>query len=324
MIGRREIAKRAGVSTTTVTRVLSNPQSVSAETAKKVYSIIQETGYSPNVLASNMSKSKLSNNIALLVPDMTNYYYMEMFQWMIREACKYGKLISIYSITAGNVNEVVDELIENRVCGIVNMGLTPVTHETMRKVNVAGIRFVHSGVRGERDCRFSIEYKEAIYEAVGRLVASGCRSFCFIFGMKQKLEHDGKIRAFKEAMQAYGVEKYDIIFGNYPAVPAVNFGYEVAEKMYRTQVPFDVLFCTNDLMAMGVIRALRDCGRRIPDEVSVIGFDNIQLGGFFSPSVATFGGSIEEEAKTYVRYCSGEDPGEVIVKGVFYPRESAR
>ena len=148
MIGRREIAKLAGVSTTTVTRVLSKKGSVSPETEERVHSVIRQTGYTPNNLASNLSRNNRSNIIVLLVPDMTNYYYMEMFDAMMKAARNFRAIISIYSLSATNANEVVEEVVANRVSGIVNMGLVPLTHDCLRRVDSAGIKFIHSGIRG--------------------------------------------------------------------------------------------------------------------------------------------------------------------------------
>lgn len=324
MIGRREIAKMAGVSTTTVTRVLTKSGSVSPRTVEKVYNVIRETGYTWNAIASNLSKNNLSNIIALLVPDMTNYYYMEMFDSMMKAARPYSMLISIYSISNMNANEVVEEIVSNRARGIVNMGLVPLTHECLRRVDLAGIKFVHGGIRDREDCDFHIDYQEAVTAAVRHLKDTGCKKIGFLFGMKQKLLHDEKIQCFKRAMAECGYEDPDIFLGNYPNVSASVFGYEQAKKLFSDATPYDALFCLNDMMAVGVMRALMDCGKRIPEDVSVIGFDNIKLGEFFKPSVSTLCGDIVEEAKAYVQYCMGDYKPGVKFNSRFICRESVR
>ncbi len=324
MIGRREIAKLAGVSTTTVTRVLSKSGSVSPETVEKVHEVIRKTGYTWNAIASNLSKNNLSNIIALLVPDMTNYYYMEMFDCMIKAAKPYKMLISIYSISNANANEIVEEIVANRARGIVNMGLIPLTHECMRRVDSAGIKFVHSGIRGRPDCDFHIDYQKAVDAAVGHLKRAGCKKIAFLFGMKEKLLHDDKIVCFRRALAENGYGEPDIFLGNYPNVSASSFGYQQTKKLYAEGTPYDALFCLNDMMAVGVIRALLDCGKRVPEDVSVIGFDNIKLGEFTKPSVSTLCGDIMEEAKAYVEYCVGDYAGGVNVSSRFLCRESVR
>ena len=325
MIGRREIAKLAGVSTTTVTRVLSKKGSVSPETEERVHSVIRQTGYTPNNLASNLSRNNRSNIIVLLVPDMTNYYYMEMFDAMMKAARNFRAIISIYSLSATNANEVVEEVVANRVSGIVNMGLVPLTHDCLRRVDSAGIKFIHSGIRGREDCDFHIDYKKAMMAAVRHLKATGCQKIGFLFGMKEKLLHDEKIVCFRRAMAECGYEEPDILRGAYPGVPAATLGYSKVKKLYENgATPYDALFCLNDMMAVGAIRALQDCGKRVPEDVSVIGFDNIKLGRYFKPSIATLCGDIQEEAKAYVQYCLGEGPAPVEVRASFLPRESVR
>ena len=326
MVGRREIAKLAGVSTTTVTRVLSKRGSVSAETEERVYNVIRQTGYTPNTIASNLSRNNRSNIIVLLVPDMTNYYYMEMFDAMMKAARKYRAIISIYSLSASNANEVVEEVVANRVSGIVNMGLVPLTHDCLRRVDSAGIKFIHSGIRGREDCDFRIDYKRAMLAAVRHLKATGCQRIGFLFGMKQKLLHDEKIVCFRKAMAECGYDEPDTILGNYPGQSAASLGYDKVKKLYENgATPYDALFCLNDMMAVGAIRALQDCGKRVPEDVSVIGFDNIKLGRYFKPSIATLCGDIQEEAKAYVQYCVGEDcEKKSEVKASFLLRESVR
>ena len=324
MIGRREIAKLAGVSTTTVTRVLSKSGSVSPETVEKVHNIMRETGYTWNAIASNLSKNKRSNIIALLVPDMTNYYYMEMFDAMMKVARNYGTIISIYSLSATNANEVVEEVVANRVSGIVNMGLVPLTHECLKLVDSAGIKFIHSGLRDREDCDFRIDYQKAMLAAVRHLRETGCERPCFLFGMKEKLLHDEKIVCYRRALGEYGYGEPEIVLGSYPSVSAAAFGYQKVRKLYESGTPYDALFCLNDMMAVGALRALQDCGKRIPEDVSVIGFDNIKLGEYLKPSISTLSGDILEEARAYVQYCVGAASGGAVVKSSFLPRESVR
>lgn len=99
MLSRKEIALRAGVSKTTVTRVLAGDETVLPENRKKIMQVVEDSGYTRNVLASNLAKNKRSTAVAMLVPDMTNYYYMQMFNEMVSCARKYGYTISIYSIS---------------------------------------------------------------------------------------------------------------------------------------------------------------------------------------------------------------------------------
>lgn len=107
---RKLIAERAGVSKTTVTRVLSGASSVSAKTRKKVMSVIDELGYTQNRLATNLSRNKNSNFVAMLVPDMTNYYYLEMFDRIVSMLEDLDYTISVYKVTKNNYSKMLDKI----------------------------------------------------------------------------------------------------------------------------------------------------------------------------------------------------------------------
>ncbi len=327
MIGRRELAKRAGVSTTTITRILSGNGSVSAETMERVEKIIRESGYTRNAIASSLAKNSKSNMIALLVPDMTNYYYMNMFDAMVRAARRYGCVISIYSISTSNVAEVVDEVIANRASGIVNMGLVPITHDCLRRVNSADIKFIYTGVKGHEPFTVHMDYGNAVESAVRHLRATNCERVGFLFGMKQKLLHDDKVRAFRHSLEKNGYACPDdyIVVGSYPVQSAIETGYQKAKELYTGRVTFDALFCLNDMMAIGAVRAIRECGWRVPEDVSVIGFDDILLTEYSMPSLSTIRSDIYAEAKAYVRFCMGDmEETEMEIRSRFIPRDSVR
>ena len=119
-VSRKSIAEMAGVSKTTVTRVLNGSTSVSEKTRERILSVIKECGYTQNKLAVNISSNKNCNFIAMLVPDMSNYYYLEMFNRMVTELEDYDYTISIYRVSRSNFSRVLDKVIQNRVSAIIN------------------------------------------------------------------------------------------------------------------------------------------------------------------------------------------------------------
>ena len=327
MVGRKEIAQLAGVSKTTVTRVLSGEGAVSKETQEKINRIIKETGYTHNVIARNMAKRRQSNMLALLVPDITNSYYTEIFSAMSNAGREYGLIISVYNINQTNVDEVIGEVIANRAMGIVNMGLVPITHESLRRVESANIKFVYTGIRNKEPFGVKMNYYTAMKDVILRLKENGCRSIGFMFGMKEKLLHDNKVKAFKEILLSCDCKYSDksILLGKYPSKSAVLTGYLKAKELYADGIPYDALFCLNDMMAIGAMRGVRECGHRVPEDVSIVGFDNIVMGNYCEPPIATIGYNIQEEAKAYVDYCTGNLSAESVeVVCRFIPRASIR
>lgn len=327
MLSRKEIAMRAGVSKTTVTRVLAGDKTVLPVNREKIERIVAESGYTRNVLAANLAKNKRSTAIAMLVPDMTNYYYMQMFNEMVSCARKYGHTISIYSISTETLDQVIDEVVSYRVCGIINFGLDSISEESLKKVQSADIRIVYPGWPEAEKYRFVIHYDAAIREAMGLLREGGCRSICFHFGTKRKLFQDGRIKAFLRYGREYGfdVSEKDIFFGEYTDRSAVEEGYATAKKLFGDGKRYDAMFCLNDMMAYGAIRAIKECGLRVPADVSVVGFDNVLLDQYFTPAISTIGIPLAEEADGYVRYCAGMgEESQREVEAVFFNRDSIR
>ncbi len=327
MLSRKEIALRAGVSKTTVTRVLAGDRTVLPENREKIERIVAESGYTRNMLAANLAKNKRSTSIAMLVPDMTNYYYMQMFNEMVSCARKCGHTISIYSISTETLDEVINEVVGHRVCGIINFGLDSVSEESLKKVQSADIRIVYPGWPEAENYRFEICYDAAVREAMEQLRAGGCRRVCFLFGTRRKLFQDGRIKAFLRYGSQYGfdVSEKDIFFGQYTDRSAVEEGYAAAKELFAGGQRYDGMFCLNDMMAYGAIRGIRECGLRVPADVSVVGFDNTLLDRYFTPALSTIGIPLAEEAEGYIRYCAGETMEPVRkAEAVFFPRDSIR
>lgn len=327
MLSRKEIALRAGVSKTTVTRVLAGDKTVLPANREKIEKIVAESGYTRNVLAANLAKNKRSAVIAMLVPDMTNYYYMQMFNEMVGWARKFGHTISIYSISTETLDEVIDEVVGHRVCGIINFGLDSISEESLKKVQSADIKIIYPGWPEAERYRIEINYDAAIREAMKLLRDGGNKKVCFHFGTRRKLFQDGRIRAFLKYGKEYGfaVSESDIFFGEYTDRSAVDEGYIAAKRLFAQGVKYDAMFCLNDMMAYGAIRAIRECGLRVPADVSVVGFDNTILDQYFTPSLSTIGIPLAVEAEGYIRYCAGKESDAVKrIDAVFFDRDSIR
>ena len=117
MITRKDVAELAGVSKTTVTRVLSGRGYVSDEKRKKVKDAVEKLNYIPNMIAKNLNQ-KFSNIVAVLVEDLTNQYYLQIISAMNSEAMQAGMMVSMFSVNKNNINSVIEDLIANRVRGI--------------------------------------------------------------------------------------------------------------------------------------------------------------------------------------------------------------
>ncbi len=323
-ISRKSIAEIAGVSKTTVTRVLSDSESVSEETRKKVLDVIAELGYTPNKLAMNVSSNKNSNFVAMLVPDMSNYYYLEMFNRMVTafEDCDYT--ISIYLVNENNFSKILDKIIQNRVSAIINLAFTPFTEEYLKKTACANIKVIHPGIN-EDPVKINIDYSVAMRQAFESMKLKGVCDFKFLCGTDKRFLDDGRISSYIEIMKGYGEKTPEdtLIWGNYPENPALAEGYAAIKKLIESGKRVEGLFCLNDMMAIGAMKALRESGYKVGENVFVVGFDNISLGQFSVPALTTIDSFIDVEAMQYARYILGKSGKPQKIVSSFIARKSA-
>lgn len=324
-ISRKSIAEMAGVSKTTVTRVLNGSTSVSEKTRKKILSVISECGYTHNKLAMNVSSNKNCDFIAMLVPDMSNYYYLEMFNRMVRELENYDYTISIYLVTHNNFAEVLDKVIQNRVVAIVNLAFEPMSEADMKKIRCANIKVIHPG-RDEDPVRINIDYRKAMSKAFDELNEKSADGLYFICGAGKQFAADKRIVTYLELMKEHGYENAEetIIWGDYPNVSALDAGYIAGDGIAKKNGKVGGLFCMNDMMALGAIKALRDNGIKVSRDARVVGFDNILLGQYSVPALSTVDSDIEREARAYVNYILGNEVKDAEIRSVYVKRSSTK
>ncbi len=312
MVSRRDIAARAGVSEMTVTRVVTGKGYVSEKTRQLVQKCVDEMSYIPNKIAANLVSRK-SNAIAVILPDLTNPYYMQLVEEMISEAKRRGQIVMLFRANEGEINSVLDDIISNRVCGVVNMALFEVPIKYVKQMQAMGMRLVHGGYD---DDKFSVRmnYAPAMKRAFELFRRDGRKKVAFIAGFgEHQVEHDSRIRFFREYCKefGYGEESSPILRGNYPAEKIYVVGRTLADELLREHPDVDAVFCLNDMMAFGAVNCFKGKGLRIPQDMAVVGFDNLQISEYFDPPLTTIAADIKAEAKAYVDYIGGDIEGGV-------------
>ena len=313
-ISRKLIAERSGVSKRTVTRVLQNDKLVSESTRKKVLQVVEELGYTRNRLAGNLSRNLNSNFVAVLVPDMANYYYLELFDYLTKYLEDYDYIVSIYKIDENNLFRTFDSVLENRVSVIINFGFYPINEEYLKKLNAANIKIIHPGI-GVDPVSLKIDYLRAMDDAFRSLTEHGCKNIYFVCGRKEKFAEDGRVRSYLKLMEKYGFGDGEskVYYGDYPQKNAMETGRIVTEKLlYENNA--DAIFFLNDMMAFGAIHTIQSSGKTIGKDISMIGFDNTKMSMFCDPPLSTVDSQIETEIQRYIGYIlDREVPDEGIV-----------
>lgn len=322
MVDREKVAKIAGVSTMTVTRVVSGKGYVSEKTRKKVKEIIEKTGYIPNRLASGLASGK-NSVIAIILPNLLDDYYVRVSDALTEFACDGGYAASIYKAGEKELPFVLESVISNRVTGIISF-VPRVPAKYVSLAEGAGIRLVCGKSRDE-EVGVELSYREATEDAIGTLFQNGAKNIVYLAGMsKASLDGEQRTDVFTEKTRSLGVNG-DIVYGEFPDKDPYVVGFDGVNGLISEGREFDALMCLNDNIAIGAIEALREKGKRIPEDVMIVGCDDIPLARALTPSLSTLRLDVKELAKIYYEYVVGgsDREGETrFLKAAFVPRKS--
>jgi LacI family repressor for deo operon, udp, cdd, tsx, nupC, and nupG len=279
----KEIAAIAKVSVATVSRALQRPEMVSEETRERIYEVVKRLGYTPNALARNLRTARTRLIVALL-PDIANPFFSEVIRGIEQVAYENG-----YSVLLGETqsNLVREQAYADMVAGRQADGIITMFHR-VPAIPMDGRLPLVNACEYVKDSAISSVYVDnvaAAAAAVDYLVALGHRDIAFIAGPSSSPICVDREQGYHAALQRAGIAIN-------PALTAVgDFSIEAGERaveMLRAQGrAFTAIFCSNDEMAIGAMRALIASGLRIPEDVSVVGFDDIRFARYTTPPLTT-------------------------------------
>ena len=285
----KEIAKLADVSIATVSKVVNNKdEKISAATRERVLAIIKETGYVPNRVASSMV-TKRTNTIGLLIPDIANPFFPELARGAEDLANKLGYML----ILCNSDNKVAKEdaylemLQEKMVDGILFVASSQRTElsSALQRVAVPVIT-VDREISGLTvQAMITVNNEIGAYEAVNYMINRGYRKIYHLAGPQTSLparqRYEGYMRAMKEQDIPFPVKH--LMEGRFSS----NWGVEAVSQLLDDGIEFDGLFCGNDLIALGALKCLHQNGIIVPDQIGVVGFDDINMAQLASPELTT-------------------------------------
>jgi LacI family transcriptional regulator len=283
----KEIAKRAGVSTATVSRAINRVPTVDPKLARKVWKIIDELGYVPNTQARALVSGR-SRIFGLIVSEITNPFFPEIVQVFEDTAVQHGYEIMLTSTVHDpkRMELSVRRMIERRVEGVAIMtfGMEESVLEHLTDRNVPLV-FVDVGPARPRVSNIRINYERGIRQAVQHLAAFRHRRIGFIAGPAILKSALARQSAFVRSMQEIGleVESELIVEGDH----TVEGGMVAAQKLLERRDRPTAVLCSNDLTAIGVMRKAFEYGIPLPSGLSVVGFDDIRLAQFVVPPLTT-------------------------------------
>jgi LacI family transcriptional regulator len=283
----REVAKRAKVSTATVSRTINRPASVTPKTAERVWKVIRELRYFPNTHARSLVSGR-SRILGLLVSDVTNPFFPELIQGFDDLAVEHGYelLISSTRYDPARMALAVKRMLERTVEGVAIMTseMDPLLTEqiALRKVPMV---FLDVGMESEGVSNIVVDYALGINEAVGHLLELGHTRIAFISGPAALKSAMTRRSAFLQCLKSRGIIEDERLMpqGDH----TVDGGFLAMQELLALDQPPTAVLNSNDLTAMGALRAVRGAGLQVPWDISIIGFDDIHLAEFTEPPLTT-------------------------------------
>lgn len=293
----QDVAKLAGVSRATVSYVLNGQTKgrvlISEETHKKVVDAIEELGYVPDASAQALRTGN-TKNIGLIIPDMDNPHFWENADGVEKEALAsgYRLLLSSMELNIEYGEELFKDLARQRIDGLIFTGQlinrSERVQKTLRQFQKRRVPIVEitdsTDINNHLD-RVSSNYYAATQKVMEHLLSFGHRQIGFVHGVQSPFLAEDRFLPYQECLLAAGLPVEEDL--NIRCGTTIQDGYQAAEKLLQRSIRPTALIAINDLLAIGVMRAAADVGLKIPQDLSVVGYDDIPFARYMVPRLTT-------------------------------------
>ncbi len=288
----KDVAKKSGFSVTTVSRALNGYNDVNENTRKKIISVANDLNYVPNKSAQRLVK-KENNTIALLISEMEkeggkdNMVYM-LLSGMYAMAEKLDYEVALYTMNSAyqRKKSYVQFCQEHGIKGAIISGIRTddkyfeeLAHSDLPCVLID----IH--LEGKNISSILIDDKKASKEIVTYLINNNHKNIAFVNGRREATVSIERLSGYKEALKEHNIslnENY-IVIGDFLEDKA----YEVTKKLLINNNEITALYCASDMMAIGAMKAIRELGKKIPEDISLVGFDDVPLAKYMAPPLTT-------------------------------------
>ncbi|MET8230887.1 LacI family DNA-binding transcriptional regulator [Micromonospora sp. NPDC005298] len=284
----KDVAERAGVSVKTVSNVVNGYVHVRPDTRARVEEAIAELNYRPNLSARHLRKGR-TGVIALAVPELDIPYFAELARHVVTAAADYGWTVLIDQTGGGREQErvVASGITDHLIDGLI---FSPLALTAEDLASLDGTPMVLLGERvdhGPAD-RVVIDNVGAAREITSHLVSLGRRRIAAVGSQRTDEGASARLRlaGYADALRAAGLDYDETLVAPAPAWHRAD-GAAAMRGLLASGVRPDAVFCFNDTLALGALRALHEAGLRVPEDVAVVGFDDIEDGRFSIPTLST-------------------------------------
>lgn len=283
-----DVAREAGVSMATVSRVVNGNPNVKPSTRKKVLEAIERLGYRPNAVARGLA-SKKTTTVGVVIPDISSIFFAELARGIEDIANMYKYNIILCNSDQNKEREIhlINTLLEKQVDGIVFMG-GQITADHVEQFKRSPVPIVLSATVDPllEFPSVNIDYEQAAYDAVKYLIDNGNKNIGLLAGsLEDPINGYQKYSGYRKALEDAGMslkEEY-IIVGDY----TYQSGLEAMKQYLSLDVKPTAIFAGSDEMALGLIHGAQDHGLKVPEDLEVIGFDNTRLVDMVRPTLTS-------------------------------------
>ena len=297
-----EVSKLVGVSVATVSRVINGSARVSDKTRDKVHAAMAELNYRPNSVAQSLASNR-SNCVGIVVPQVHGPVFAAMLSEIEEELRNAGK----FTIFATGLSDEIKEreairFLVSRNCDALIMHIDGLTDEFLNEQMDNALPFVimNREVPGLEENCITLDNERGGFDATRTLLEMGHRRIAYISGPLAWVDASARLDGHKRALASHDLAFDDRLFveGNFKEVG----GSEAMSRLLRRGTSFSAVVCANDEMAAGAMDAIRARGLSIPDDVSIVGFDNAPLSRYLYPKLTTVNYPIAEMGRMAARW----------------------
>ena len=285
----KDVARLSNVSIKTVSRVVNNAAEVSPETCQKVKQAIKELGYQPNTIARNLAYGK-TNAVAVIIPHSAGYIFSHpFFTEVLRGIAEVlsANNINLLLQVAQRKTPYVDLYRQRQVDGMILMSIQ-LGDPNLKGLAASGVPYIGTCRIAENDDSshwVDADFVDGVEQSMDHLISLGHHRIALLLGPKSLVSDRLREQGYRNSLEKHNltqVEEY-ILEGDFTS----ESGYALAVQAMKLPQPPSALICGDDMMAFGAVQALRELGYRVPEDVSVIGFDDINLARFSNPPLTT-------------------------------------
>jgi len=285
-----DIAKMADVSKATVSRVINNkPEGVSSETRDRILKLVEEFKFQPSMIARGLVTKK-TKTIGLIIPDITNPFFPQLVRGAEDYANKLGYNIFLSNSDKSVMKEekYLKAFVEKSVDGVIltsNISATDSHFKLLKENNIPCVLMDRPVEYEDYEAGVFLDNIKGAYIATKFLLDHGHEKIVLIDGPLSVATSVNRLEGYKKAHNEKEIQVNTdlIVEGDY----LINSGFKLINKLIDEGNTFTAVFAGNDMMAIGVIKALKSKNIRIPEDVEVIGFDNIEISEIIEPALST-------------------------------------